>query len=148
MTIQEIQQEIIDELKIFDNLTDKYDYLVKLGKKLPPISSEYKTESNLIKGCQVKTWYYSTFKEGKVFYEIDSLSGIVKGIIVLLLRILAGQKPENIANADLYFIDKSGLTEIFSPIRANSLWKMVNRMKSDAALYEAEIADESKYIKS
>ena len=139
MTIQEIQEQIIDEFKIFDNWMDRDNCLIKLGKDLPPIDSKYKTENNLIKGCQVKTWFYSTFKDGKVFYDIDSSSIVIRGIIALLIRILFGQKPEDIKNADLYFIDKIGLRENFSPVRANSLWKLVNRMKSDAALYETNM---------
>ncbi len=129
MTIKEIQEEITDEFKIFNNWMDKYNYLIKLGKDLPPIDSQYKTEDNLIKGCQVKTWFHSALKNGRVFYEIDSSSIVTRGIIALLIRILSGQKPEDIKNADLYFIDKIGLRENFSPVRANSLWKLVNRIQ-------------------
>ncbi len=132
MTIQEIQEEIINEFKNFDNWMDKYNYLIKLGKDLPSVDLKYKTEENLIKDCQVGTWFHSTFKDGKVFYEIDSRSIITKGIAALLIRTLSGQKPEDIKKADLYFIDKIGLREIFSPLRANSLFKLVNRMKSVA----------------
>lgn len=135
MTIQEGQEETINEFKILDNWIDKYNELAKLGKALPPIDSKYKTEDNLIKGCQVKTWFHSTFKDGKVFYDIDSSSILIRGIIALLIKVLSCQRPEDIKNADLYFIDKIGLRENFSPIRANSLWKLVNKMKSDAALY-------------
>jgi len=139
MTIQEIQKEIINEFKIFDNWVDKYNYLIKSGKDLPSIDSKYKIEDNLIKGCQVKTWFHSALKNGKVFYDIDSRSIIVRAIIALLIRVLSGQKPEDIKNADLYFIDKIGLRENFSPVRANSLWKLVNQMKSDASLYETKM---------
>lgn len=132
MTIQEIQEEIISEFKIFNDWTNKYSYLIKLGKDLSPIDPKYKTEDNLIKGCQVKTWFHSTFKDGKIFYDIDSNSIIIKGIIALLIRVLSGQKPEDIKKADLYFIDKIGLRENFSPIRPNSLWKLVNRIKQEA----------------
>ena len=141
MTIQEIQEEIINEFKIFDNWMDKHNYLIKLGKDFPPIDSKYKTENNFIKGCQVKTWFHSTFKDGKVFYDIDSSSLIIRGIISLLIRVLSNQKPEGIKNADLYFIDKIGLRENFSPIRANSLFKLVNQMKSVAIAYEAKKVD-------
>ena len=138
MTIQEIQEEVINEFKIFDNEMEKYNYLIKLGKNLPPIDSKYKTEDNLIKGCQVKTWFHSTLKEGKVFYEIDSSTVMIRGFIALLIRVLSGQKPEDIKNADMYFIDKIGLRENFSPLRANSLWKLVNKMKSDAITCQAK----------
>ncbi|MFH1392714.1 MAG: SufE family protein [bacterium] len=136
MTIQEIQEEIISEFKIFDNWFDKHNHLIEIGKDLPPIDSKYKTEDNLIKGCQVKTWFHSALKEEKIFYDIDSSSVIIKGIIALLIRVMSNQKPEDIKNADLYFIDKIGLGENFSPLRANSLWKLINRIKSDAALYD------------
>lgn len=135
MDIKETQEEIIQEFKNFDDWTDKYRHLIQLGKDLSPMDSRYKTENNIIKGCQVKTWFHSTLKNGKVFYDIDSISAIIKGIIVLLIKVLSGQRPEDIKNADLYFIDKTGLRENFSPLRANSLWKLVNRIKSDAASY-------------
>jgi len=135
MNIQEAQEEIINEFKNFEDWTDKYKYLIKLGKDLPLMDLKYKTEENIIKGCQVKTWLYSTFKEEKVFYDIDSISIMIKGFIVLLIRVLSSQKPEDIRNADLYFIDKIGLRENFSPLRANSLWKLVDQMKSDAVSY-------------
>ena len=114
---------------------DKYNYLIKLGKGLSPMDLKYKTEDNIIKGCQVKTWFHSTFREGRVFYDIDSISIIIKGFIALLIKALSGQKPEDIKNTDLYFIDRIGLRENFSPLRANSLWKLVYRIKSDATLY-------------
>lgn len=136
MTVQETQEEIISEFKIFDNWLDKYNYIIKLGKNFSPIDEQYKTEDNLIKGCQVKTWFHSAFKDGKIFYDIDSSSIIIRGIIALLTRVLSGQKPEEIKNADLYFIDKIGMRENFSPIRANSLWKLVNQIKQNAALCE------------
>lgn len=139
MTIDEIQEGIIDEFKNFDDGIDKYNYLVTLGKNLPSIDQKYKIEDNLIKGCQVETWFHSALKEGKVFYDIDSKSVMIRGIIALLIRVLSGQKPEDIRNADLYFIDKAGLRENFSPTRANSLWKIGNRIKLDAAMYETNI---------
>ncbi|MBU0647263.1 SufE family protein, partial [Patescibacteria group bacterium] len=104
-------------------------YLIKLGKNLLSIDLKYKIADNLIKGCQVKTWFYFTSIDGKIFYYIDSESAVIKGIIVLLTKILSGQKLEDIKNADLYFIDKIGLREHFSPVRANSLFKMVSLIK-------------------
>jgi len=135
MTIQEIQEEIIKEFKGFDDWKSKYKYLIKLGRDLPPIDLKYKTEENIIKGCQVKTWFHSEIKDGKIVYNIDSVSVIIKGIAALLIRILSFQEPEDVKNADLYFIDKVGLRENFSPLRANSLWKLINRIKSEAILY-------------
>ena len=130
MTIQEIGKEIIKEFKTFGRGEKKYNYLIKLGKALPSIDSKYKIEENLIKGCQVKTWFHSALKNGRVYYAIDSNSVIVKGFISLLTRVLSGQKPEDIKNADLEFVHKIGLGENLSPVRANSLWKMVKQMKS------------------
>lgn len=132
MTIQEIQEEIINEFKTFDNWMDRYNYLIKLGKDLTLIDSKYRTEEYLIKGCQVNTWFCSIFKDEKIFYNIDSTSVVVRGIIALLTRVLSGKKPEEIKDANLYFIDEIGLKENFSPVRANSLWKLVNQIKSDA----------------
>lgn len=133
--MQKTQEEIIKEFKNFDSWMDKYNYLIEIGKALPPIDLQYKTDDNLIKGCQVKTWFYSTFKKGKVFYYADSSSAVVRGIIALLMRVVPGLSPEDIKNIDLYFIDKIGLRENFSPVRANSLWKLINRIKQDAVLY-------------
>jgi cysteine desulfuration protein SufE len=132
MTIQEIQEEIIKEFKGFNNWKDKYKYLIELSRGLAPINLEYKTEENIIRGCQVKTWFHSELKNGRIIYNIDSVSVIIKGISVLLIRVLSSQKPEDIKNADLYFIDKIGLRENFSPLRDNSLWKLINKIKLDA----------------
>jgi cysteine desulfuration protein SufE len=136
MITQETQDQIIKEFKGLNNWLDKYSHLVKLGKTLPTIEAKNKTDDTLIRGCQVNTWFCSTFRDGKVFYEIDSVSLIIKGTVVLLLKVLNGLTPEEVKNTDLYFIDKTGLRENFSPMKANSLWKLVNRMKSDAVLYD------------
>ena len=138
MTIKETQEEIIKEFKIFDNWMDKYNYLIKLGKNLPPIDSKYKIEDNLIKGCLVKTWLCSTFKEGRVFYEVDSSSVVIKGFLALLIKVFSGQKPKDIKNAELYFIDKIGLRENFSPLKGNNLFEAVNQMKSATIAYETK----------
>ena len=134
--IDKKQKEIIKEFEDFGNQMDKYNYLIELGKKLDSINSEHKTEENTIEDCQVKTWFYSDFKDGKVFYYADSESLFTKGIIFLLLRVLSGQKPSQIRKADLYFIEKTGLKDNFSFFRANSLGRLVNRMKSEAQKYE------------
>jgi cysteine desulfuration protein SufE len=135
MTTQESQEQIIKEFKGLNNWLDKYGHLIVLGRNLPAIDVKNKTADTLIRGCQVNTWFHSTFRDGKVFYEIDSISLIIKGTAVLLLRVLNGLTPEEIKNTDLYFIDKTGLKENFSPMKANSLWKLVNRMRADAAAY-------------
>jgi cysteine desulfuration protein SufE len=135
MTIQQIQDQIIVEFADFGNWDDKFNHLVKLGKSLPAIDPCYMTDENLIKGCQVKTWFNSSFNEGVIIYNIDSRSALVKGIISLLVRVVSGQTPEAVKNADLYFIDAVGLRENFLPIRANSLFKILTRIKNDALFY-------------
>jgi cysteine desulfuration protein SufE len=135
MTIDEIQEEIIKEFENFKDWIEKYNYLIKLGKELPSMEERYKTEENIIKGCQVKTWFRSRFENGKLFFEIDSKSPLIRGIISLLIKVLSGQKPEDIKNANLYFIDRIGLRSEFSPLKANSLFKLLNRIKVEANLY-------------
>ncbi|MDD4901882.1 MAG: SufE family protein [Patescibacteria group bacterium] len=132
-TTREAQEKIIGEFKPFGDWTDKYAYLVRLGKNLPPLDQKFKIKDNLIRGCQVNTWYHSTFENGKMFFQVDSVSFVIKGFIALLLEVLSGRIPDEIADAELYFFDAIGLKENFSPLRANSLWKLVNRMKADAA---------------
>lgn len=139
MTTEETQRQIIKEFKGLDDWLDKYAYLIKLAKTLPTIDPKNINDDTLIRGCQVNTWFHSNLRGGKVFYEIDSISMIIKGTAVLLLRVLDGLTPKEIKDVDLYFIDKTGLRENFSPMKANSLWKLVNRMKSDAAEYEKDI---------
>jgi len=135
MTIKKTQEQIIDEFKLFGGEMEKYNYLIKIGRGLPVIDSQYKTENNLIKGCQVKTWYYSDFKDGKIFYAIDSVSLVIRGFIALLIRIFSGQRPADVQKADLFFIKEIRLEENFSPLRANSLFKLTDRIKTDAAFY-------------
>jgi cysteine desulfuration protein SufE len=135
MTTKETQEEIIKELKKINDWEDKYAYLVGLGKNLPPMDPKNKVEDNLIKGCDVSTWLSSAFKDGKIFYEVDSNSLIVKGLGALLLRVLSGQNPEDIKNIDLNFIDEIGLGKDFLASRADNFWKVVEQMKLNAAFY-------------
>ncbi|MFN3301863.1 MAG: SufE family protein [Patescibacteria group bacterium] len=138
MTINKIQDEIIKEFENLNNELEKYNYLIKLGRNLPPIDPKYKTDDYLIRGCQVNTWYHSEYKEGKMFFNIDSLSLITRGFISLLLKICSGQKPEEIKNAQFYFIDKIGLKDQVSPLKDNSLFKLVNKIKKDATFYASK----------
>ncbi|MFA6375821.1 MAG: SufE family protein [Candidatus Paceibacterota bacterium] len=138
MTIEETQKEIIDEFKKYENWFDKRKHLIRLGKKLPYQNKARAADANLIRGCQVSTWFYSEFVGGKMFYEIDSSSAMVKGVAALLVRIFSGQKPDDICRAGLSFIEDAGLSEDFSPIRANSLLKMLGRIKSDAQIHLGE----------
>jgi len=135
--MNEVQDEIIKEFAPFgDNLLDKYIYLVELGKKFVPLDARYKNDQTLIRGCQLTTWFRPTFENGIIFFHADSSSVLVRGAISLLIRVLSGQKPEDVKKIDLYFIEKSGLRDIYSLIRANSLWKIENLMRQAAASYE------------
>jgi cysteine desulfuration protein SufE len=136
MTIDEIQNEIVGEFAFFEDWTDKYEYLIELGKKLPLIDAQLKDDSRLIKGCQSRVWLAAELKEGRVIFTADSDAIITKGIIALLIRALSGQRPEDIVNTPLDFIDKIGLTSHLSPTRANGLLSMVKQMKMYAKTME------------
>src|SRR6056297_617233 len=129
MSINEIQDQIIEEFSMFDDWMDRYNYLIELGNDLPPIDPKYKTEEYLISGCQSKVWLHAGYKEGKVEFTADSDAIIVKGIVALLVRVLDNQPAVEIKDADLYFIDKIGLKENLSPTRSNGLVAMVKKMK-------------------
>jgi cysteine desulfuration protein SufE len=129
MKINEIQEEIISEFELFDDWVDKYEYIIDLGKKLPIIDERYKDEDHLIKGCQSRVWLHAERDGGLVIFTADSDAVITKGIIALLIRVLSEQRPEAIAEADLYFIDRIGLREHLSPTRSNGLVNMVKQMK-------------------
>ncbi|MBD0255302.1 MAG: SufE family protein [Cytophagales bacterium] len=140
MTINEIQDEIIDEFSMFEDWSDKYEYIIDVGKKLPPLPEQYKTEAYKIKGCQSQVWMHSQLAEdGKVRFEGDSDAIIVKGLIGLLIRVLSGQKPEDIAKANLYFIDKVGMSGHLAQTRSNGLASMVKQMKLDSLAYQAKL---------
>jgi cysteine desulfuration protein SufE len=133
MTIHEIEKEIIEEFEIFgEDWEGKYEHLIDLGKSLPKIKEEYKTEDRLIKGCQSKVWMHSEVKDGKVIYTADSDAIITKGMVALMIRVLSNQKAEDIVSADLEFINRIGLKEHLSPTRANGLVSMIKQMKLDA----------------
>ena len=127
--IQEIQTEIIEDFAIFDDWMQKYEYLIDLGKELSPIDEQYKTEDNLIKGCQSRVWLHAEYTKGKIIYTADSDAIMTRGIIAVLINVLSGQSPSEIANAKLDFINKIGLKEQLSPTRANGLVSMIKQMK-------------------
>lgn len=129
MTINQIQEEIIEEFAFFDDWMEKYEYIIDLGKSLPLIDPQYKDELHLIKGCQSQVWLHAENVGEKVDFTADSDAIITKGIIALLVRVLSGQPAEEVAKADLYFIDKIGLKEHLSPTRSNGLVSMVKQMK-------------------
>lgn len=132
MTLEEKQQDIIDEFAIYDDWMDKYEYIIELGKDLPLIDENRKTDNRLIEGCQSRVWLDSEVKDGKLFFSADSDAIITKGIIGLLIRVLSGETVENVATADLHFIGEIGLQEHLSPTRANGLASMVKKMKMTA----------------
>jgi len=129
VSINEIQDEIVEEFSFFDDWMDKYEYLISLGKNLPLIAAQYKDEDHLIKGCQSQVWLHAADSDGAVDFTADSDAVITKGIIGLLIRVLNGQPAKDIASAELYFIDQIGLKEHLSPNRSNGLLSMVKQMK-------------------
>jgi len=129
MTINEIQDELVDEFSLFGDWMEKYEYIIQLGKELPLIDPQYKKEENLIKGCQSKVWLHADYKDGKVFFTADSDAIITKGLVGMVVRVLSGHTPEEITQADLYFVDKVGLKEHLSVTRSNGLVSMIKQMK-------------------
>ncbi|MDD5896404.1 MAG: SufE family protein [Prevotellaceae bacterium] len=135
MTINEIQDEIIDEFSGFDDWMDKYQLLIDLGNEQDPLDEKYKTESNLIDGCQSRVWLQCDYVDGKLNFTAESDALIVKGIVALLIRVLSGHTPKEIMDADLYFIDRIGLKDHLSPTRSNGLLAMMKQMKMYAVGY-------------
>ena len=129
MNIAEKEKEIIEEFDLFDEWTDKYQYIIEIGQKLKPLDDKYKLDENKIKGCQSSVWLHAFGENGKVFFEADSDSVFVKGEIALLMRVLSGQKAEEIVNAELKFIDVLGLRQHIAVTRANGLASMIKQMK-------------------
>ncbi len=137
-TINEIQDQIIEEFSVFDDWMDKYALLIELGSSLPVLDDKYKTESNLIEGCQSRVWLHAEYKEGKIIFQGESDAVIVKGIVSLLISILSNHTPQEILDADLYFIDRIGLKEHLSPTRSNGLVSMVKQMRMYALAFKAK----------
>ena len=129
MTIKEIQGEIVDEFALFDEWMDKYEHLIELGKELPIIEEQFKTEGNLIKGWQSRVWLHADLKDGNIVFTADSDDIITKGIIALMIRVFSNHTPLEIAQSDLFFIDQIGLKEHLSPTRSNGLVSMVKQIK-------------------
>lgn len=134
MTIEAIQSEIIEEFSLFEDWMQRYEYMIELGKSLPLIAEQYKTDDYLIKGCQSQVWLHADYQEGKVFFTADSDAIITKGIVALLVRVYSGHTPKEILAAKTDFIDQIGLKEHLSPTRANGLVSMLEQMKRYALL--------------
>ena len=139
LSINAIQDQIIEEFGLFEDWTDKYEYMIEMGKKLPVLDEKYKTEDNKIKGCQSNVWLHSTLKDGIVHFEADSDAIIVKGLISMLIRVLSVHTPDEIFATDLYFIEKIGMTQHLAQTRSNGLLSMVKQMKFYALAYKAKI---------
>ena len=138
MTINELQNNVIEEFADFDDWMDKYALLIDLGNSLPPLEEKYKTESNLIEGCQSRVWLQADYEDGKIIFKGESDAVIVKGIVSLLINVLSGHTPQEILDADLYFIEKIGLKEHLSPTRSNGLVAMVKQMRMYALAFRTK----------
>jgi len=140
MTIEDIQNEIIDEFSMFDDWQERYQYMIDLGKTLPLIDDKFKTEDNIIKGCQSKVWVHANMEDDKVNFTADSDAIITKGIIAILIRAFSNQHPKAIIEANTDFIDKIGLKEHLSPTRANGLVSMIKQIKLYAIAYQTQLS--------
>lgn len=143
MSINEIQDEIIEEFELFDDWTDRYEYIIDLGKKLSGLESEHKTEQNKIKGCQSNVWMIAYEEDGKVIYRADSEAVIVKGLVSLLIRVLSGHAPQDVANAELYFIDRIGMEQHLAQTRSNGLAAMLKQMKLYAVALQSQMENQA-----
>jgi len=139
MTIEEVQNEIIDEFSMFEDWEERYQYMIDLGKDLPLIKDQYKTEDNIIKGCQSKVWVHANMQDDKVSFTADSDAIITKGIIAILIRVFSNQHPKEIIEANTDFIDKIGLKEHLSPTRTNGLVSMIKQIKLYAIAYQTQL---------
>ncbi len=137
MTINELQDEVIEEFSDFDDWMDRYQLLIDMGSDQPPLAEQYKTPQNLIDGCQSRVWLQADLVDGLVHFQAESDALIVKGIVTLLLRVLSDHTPQEILDADLYFIDRIGLREHLSPTRSNGLLAMLKQMKMYALAFKA-----------
>ena len=138
-SISKIQKELVEEFSFFEDWMQRYEHMIDLGKSLPLIKEKYKTEDNIIKGCQSKVWMHAELEETKLIFTADSDAIITKGIIAILIRVFSKQHPDEILNADTKFIDQIGLKEHLSPTRANGLVSMIKQIKMYALAYKTQI---------
>ena len=138
MTIREAQDEIIADFELFGDWMDKYEYIIQLGKDLPPIAEQYKTDDNLIKGCQSRVWLHAEYREGKLSFTADSDAAITKGLVSMVIRVLSGHTPAEIAEAEIYFIDAIGLRNHLSSTRSNGLLSMLKQIKLYAVAFQSK----------
>lgn len=140
-TIEEREQEIIEDFELFEDWMGKYEFLIDLGKSLPPLDEAYRTEENKIHGCQSRVWVFAEYKDGLVSFQGDSDALITKGLVALLIRVLSAQPPEAIASSELSFLDQIGMKEHLSPNRKNGLASMIQQMKLYALAFTTSIAE-------
>lgn len=140
MTINEIQDELVEDFAFFSDWEEKYDYIIQLGKELPLIDDQYKKDENLIRGCQAKVWLHADYRDGKIFFTADSDAIITKGLVSMVIRVLSEHTPGEIASTELYFVDKIGLREHLSPTRSNGLLSMIKQMKLYAVALQSKVA--------
>ena len=142
-TIEETEQEIIEEFALFDSWDDKYEYIIDLGKKLPPLEERFKKDENRVRGCQSTVWLVADYEDGKVHFKAESDAVIVKGLISMLIRVLSGHTPDEILKAELGFIQKIGMTTHLAQTRSNGLLSMVKQMKNYALAFKAKTQPQS-----
>lgn len=140
-TIEATENEIVEEFSLFDSWDDKYEYIIDLGKRLPALDDQYKKDENRVRGCQSTVWLTADYENGKIFYKADSDAVIVKGLISMLIRVLSGQEPDKIINANLDFIKEIGMMSHLAQTRANGLLAMVKQMKNYALAYKLKNAN-------
>jgi cysteine desulfuration protein SufE len=138
MTIKEQQDEIIADFELFGDWMDKYEYIIQLGKELPMIDDKYKVDENLIRGCQSRVWLHADYSEGKLLFTADSDAVITKGLVSLVIKVLSGHTPKEIADADVYFVDEIGLSSHLSPTRSNGLLSMLKQIKMYALAFQSK----------
>ena len=141
-SIEEIEKEIVEEFSLFDSWDDKYEYIIDLGKKLPPLDQQFKVDENKVKGCQSTVWLAADYRDGRVFYKADSDAVIVKGLVSMLIRVLSGQTPDAVVAAKLDFINEIGMTGHLAQTRSNGLVAMVKNMKNYALVYKLKASAE------
>ncbi len=135
MTLEEVQNEIVEEFSVFDDWLDKYEYIIEIGSETNYVNKAFRQMGNIVNGCQSKVWVDAQFIDGKIIFKADSDAVITKGIVALLVRVLSGRTPEEILNANLFFIDKIGFKQNLSPTRSNGLTAMIRKMKSYAVAF-------------
>ena len=139
-SIQDIQNKIVEEIDFFDDWDDKYGFIIDMGKSLKVLDSEFKTDDNIIKGCQSQVWLHAFLKDDKIIFEAESDAIIVKGIVAMLLRVFSDQTPNDIVNADIFFMEKIGMAKHLSPTRANGLVAMVKQIKLYALAFKTKMS--------